>query len=340
MSHKRLASAIPAFLAALILACGGSSGSTTTSGALAGKTIWYMDILKTNAALEATAQGMNHVVAANGGKMIRTFAQTESGGLDLALEAQNFQRAIAARPAAIAYFELDPKNLKPQVEQATQNGIPVFGVQGKPDGFEASGWIDFDNHGNGVALANELAKTMPKGAKFTIVAPPNTGTVEEVVRAGISTLQSQGFTLVGSIDQQRDTTDDASGGQQVMQAVLQKYPDISGVLAYNDGAALGTIAAVKALGLKGKIAVTGRNAYPDAIAAVKSGDLLATCDIKAGPSGEAVGQAIVDQISGKVKYAHNKAVPNPAGSCIVDASNVGTFKTFDQQIQYTSITTR
>src|SRR5436309_3292034 len=197
MVRNKTLKALPALLAALILACGGSGGTGTGSGPLAGKTIWYMDILKSNAALEAVAQGINHVIAGKGGKMIRTFAQTETGGIDLALEAQNMERATAAKPAAIGFFELDPKNLKPQVEHATSAGIPTFGVQGKPDGYEASGWIDFDNHGNGVALANELATAMPAGSKFTIVAPPNTGTVQIVVEAGIQTLQAMGYQFVG-----------------------------------------------------------------------------------------------------------------------------------------------
>ena len=339
MVRKESLTALPALLAVLILACGGSSG-TSGSGPLTGKTIWYMDILKSNAALEAVAQGMNHVVSGKGGKMIRTFAQTETGGIDLALQAQNMERAIAAKPAAIGFFELDPKNLKPQVEHATTAGVPTFGVQGKPDGYEASGWIDFDNHGNGVALANELATAMPAGSKFTIIAPPNTGTVQIVVEAGIQTLQAKGYTFVGSIGQQRDVTDDASGGQQVMQALLQKYPDIKGVLAYNDGAALGAIAAIKALGLKGKIAVTGRNGGDDAIEAVRSGDLLATCDIQALAVGEAVGQAMVDQITGAVKYSHNKPIPNPPGSCIVNSKNVASFKKYTEQITYVTIETR
>jgi erythritol transport system substrate-binding protein len=340
MIRKKSLSALPALLAVLLVACGGSTGGPSTSGALAGKTIWYMDILKSNASLEAVAQGMNHVIAGQGGQMIRTFAQTETGGIDLALEAQNMQRAIAAKPAAIGFFELDPKNLKPQVEQAVQAGIPTFGVQGKPDGYEASGWIDFDNSGNGVALANELATAMPAGSKFTIIAPPNTGTVQLVVESGISTLKAKGYTFVGSIDQQRDATDDASGGQQVTQALLQKYPDVKGILAYNDGAALGAVAAIKSLGLRGKIAVTGRNGGDDGIAGVQSGDLLATCDIGALAVGMAVGQAMVDQITGKIKYEHNKAIPNPPGTCIVNSANVASHKKYTDQITYVAITTK
>jgi ABC-type sugar transport system substrate-binding protein len=351
MVRKKSISAIPVLLALVTFGCGTSSAPTSSTGPLAGKTVWYMDILKSNASLNAVAQGMNHVIVADGGKMVETYAQTESGGIDASLEAQNMQRAIAVKPAGIAYFELDPKLLKPQVAQAIQAGIPTFGVQGMPDGFQASGWIDFDNTGNGIALAKRLALAMPPGGKFTVIAPPNTGTVQLVTTNGISTLQSMGFTLEGSLEQQRDVTDDAAGGQKVMQAVLQKYPDLSGVLAYNDGAALGAISAIKAAGLQKKIFVTGRNGGDDGIGAVKSGDMLATCSINAVAVGEAVGQAIADQVSGKATYANNKAIPNPpplgfsttangGGACIIDSSNVSSYKTYTQQITYVTIPTQ
>jgi ABC-type sugar transport system substrate-binding protein len=126
---------------------------------------------------------------------------------------------------------------------------------------------------------------------------------------------------------------------------------LNAVLAYNDGAAEGAISAIKAAGLQGKIFVTGRNGGDDGIAAVKSGGMLATCSINAVAVGEAVGQAIADQVTGKVAYANNKAIPNPpqlgfsttasgGGACVIDSSNVNSYKPYTQQITYVTIPTQ
>ena len=342
MAKNRIMSGLTLLLALVTFACGGSTGTTSSGLPLSGKTVWYDDLIAANPAILAIAQGINHVIVANGGTMYQTFAQTASGAIDTSLLAQNMERAIAAKPAAIAYFELETTLLKPQVEQAAAAGIPTFAIQGEPSGFQANGWIDFDNMGNGIALAKELAKAMPAGGKFTVIASTNTGAPQLVVTSAISTLQAMGFVYVGDFNQQRDVTDDTSGGQKVMQSILQNHPDISGLLSYNDAAALGAIAAIKAAGLQGKIAVTGRNADTDALAAIKSGDLLATCDIQVVGVGEAVGQAIVDKVSGKVAYANNMQIPFPreTNGCIIDKSNVDQVKTNQELVNYVNIPTK
>jgi len=61
-----------------------------------------------------------------------------------------------------------------------------------------------------------------------------------------------------------------------VETILQKNPNVKGIIAGNDTMALGAVAAVKAAGKSGKIVIAGFDGSPDAVAAVKSGDLLAT----------------------------------------------------------------
>ena len=62
---------------------------------------------------------------------------------------------------------------------------------------------------------------------------------------------------------------------QKMETIIQGNKDIRGVIAGNDTMALGAAAAIKAAGLK-TVAVTGLDGSPDAIAAIKAGDIKAT----------------------------------------------------------------
>jgi erythritol transport system substrate-binding protein len=61
-----------------------------------------------------------------------------------------------------------------------------------------------------------------------------------------------------------------------MQAMMQANPDIKGVISGNDEMALGAIAALKEAGKFDGVVVGGFDGSPDAVAAVKSGDLAYT----------------------------------------------------------------
>jgi ABC-type sugar transport system substrate-binding protein len=61
---------------------------------------------------------------------------------------------------------------------------------------------------------------------------------------------------------------------KVMESYLTRFPHIDGAFVANDDMAIGAMAAIKESGRK--IPVTGGDALPDALRAVKSGDMLAT----------------------------------------------------------------
>ena len=61
-----------------------------------------------------------------------------------------------------------------------------------------------------------------------------------------------------------------------MQSLLQAHPDIIGVISGNDEMALGAIAALKEAGKLASIKVGGFDGSPDAVAAIKAGDLQYT----------------------------------------------------------------
>ena len=62
---------------------------------------------------------------------------------------------------------------------------------------------------------------------------------------------------------------------QKTETILQAHPEIRGIIAGNDTMALGAVAAVRTAGRK-DIIVTGFDGSPDALAAIRSGELAAT----------------------------------------------------------------
>jgi erythritol transport system substrate-binding protein len=69
---------------------------------------------------------------------------------------------------------------------------------------------------------------------------------------------------------------DRTKGYQKMQSLLQANPDITGVISGNDEMALGAIAALKEAGKLANVKVGGFDGSPDAVAAVKAGEMQYT----------------------------------------------------------------
>jgi erythritol transport system substrate-binding protein len=69
---------------------------------------------------------------------------------------------------------------------------------------------------------------------------------------------------------------DRTQGHDKMQNLLQANPDIIGVISGNDEMALGAIAALKEAGKLSGIKVGGFDGSPDAVAAIKAGELQYT----------------------------------------------------------------
>jgi ABC-type sugar transport system substrate-binding protein len=116
-----------------------------------------------------------------------------------------------------------------------------------------------------------------------------------------------------------------------MQALLQRFPNFQGVFTYDDATAIGAAAEAKAAGKQ--ILFAARNATPEGIEAVKDGTLLATCDLNTIGLGQAVGNAIIDQVTGKQKFENSQEIPPlDAGNRVINKDNVDQFVSADQRI--------
>uniref|UniRef100_UPI0033406512 substrate-binding domain-containing protein n=1 Tax=Tessaracoccus lapidicaptus TaxID=1427523 RepID=UPI0033406512 len=61
-----------------------------------------------------------------------------------------------------------------------------------------------------------------------------------------------------------------------VETLLQRYPDLTGIIAGNDTMALGAVAAVDAAGKSDQVTIAGFDGAPDAVQAIKDGKMLAT----------------------------------------------------------------
>jgi ribose transport system substrate-binding protein len=335
MKKKILTGAAMIGVAALALTgCAADEGGTP--GGEERPMVWYADVMDANPVATAVTQGIYAALQENGIDMTRSLAiDATAGAIDLSVQVQGLTRAVAADVDAIAYFVLDPTSGEPQINDALAADIPVFAVMGQP-GFEVNAFQQMDDEGQGYAAAKYLADNLPAGSKVTIISGPPTPNVNALDKGAMRAFEEAGLTIVGDIEQQRNLDDNADGGKKVMQGILQSHPDIAGVFAMNDDTAIGAIAAAKQADKK--VLFTSRNGTTDGIGAVKSGDLLATCDIQPIQVGMAIGQAIADHLNGVKEYSGTELLEGPASdNCLITKDNADDWKPYEEQVQYKDI---
>jgi erythritol transport system substrate-binding protein len=131
------------------------------------------------------------------------------------------------------------------------------------------------NNAQGATVgAEEWAKAMDyKGTYVELLGKPSDNNAQ---------VRSDGY--AGVISQYPDLKEvgeeianwDRQEGQQKMEALLSKNPNVQGVIAGNDEMALGAINALKEAGKLDKVKVLGFDGNQDAVDAVTNGEMVAT----------------------------------------------------------------
>ncbi len=213
------------------------------------------------AAAEAERLGYKATVGASKGD-----TNTESNLVDT---------AVTNRSVAII---LDPANASGSigaVKKAIAANIPVILVNAEinQDGLAKAQLVS--NNAQGAALgAQQWVKTVgQKGQYVELLGSPSDNNAATRSN-GYETVLSQYDSLEKAGSQVANW--DRTQGHDKMQSLLQAHPDIIGVISGNDEMALGAIAALKEAGKLSSIKVGGFDGSPDAVTAVKSGELQYT----------------------------------------------------------------
>lgn len=248
------------------VAAGGASGGTSKAGGLISIIVndpsnpyWLTE--GNVAQAEAKALGYTATVGASKGD-----TNTESNLIDTAIT----NKAVA--------IILDPANASGSigaVKKANAAHIPVFLVNAEIDQSGLAKAQLVSNNAQGAALgAQQWVKDVgQKGNYVELFGAPSDNNAATRSN-GYKTVLSQypGLVEVGKEVANWDRTQ----GHDKMQSLLQAHPKIIGVISGNDEMALGAIAALKSAGKLKSIKVGGFDGSPDAVAAIKAGELQYT----------------------------------------------------------------
>jgi ribose transport system substrate-binding protein len=211
---------------------------------------------------------------------------------------------ISQKVAAIVLTPYDSQAIGSAIVEANKANVPVFtadiangSAQGKVVAHIAS-----DNVQGGAQAGKLMCAALGKsGGSVAIIDEPEVTSVQDRVKGFKAALASgcPNVKIVADID---------GGGERAkasssMDDILQAHKDLKGVFGINDDSALGAAKAIDAAGLKGKVAVVGYDATPEARTAIAGGSMYGDAIQHPDQIGSETIDAIHDSFSGKVPPA-------------------------------------
>lgn len=230
-----------------------------------------------------------------------------SADKDVAKQGNQIKDFIVKKVSAIVLSPCDSKSIIPVIQEANAAGIPVFTVDipcNEP-GVKIVTQIATDNYGGGKEAAKAMIEALGEaGGKIAVL---------HFKQAESCILRVKGFTEVINEHNAGDkakvdiVTELESGGAKDLgykaaEDAVQAHPDLRGIFAINDPAALGARAALEKAGKAQQIIIVGFDGQPEGKQAIKDGRIYA--DPIQFP--EKMGIQIVDAI---VRHSKGETLP-------------------------------
>jgi ribose transport system substrate-binding protein len=285
----------------------------------------FLNPLKANEFLNTLGRAMQLETEKLGGE----FVELDAKG-DVNTQVSQFNQLIAQKLDGIAVFALDPGSVAPAVKRAKAAGIPLVTIdlnfESTTDigGFDSQVWQRRDEAA--YLGAREMASQVGNGSDvatidFAVKVP---SIVYSIDRANFWA-QKFGLNVLGNAS---NPTDDIAGGEKAMTELLGKFPDITGVIGYNDPSAIGAASAARAQGNR-DLTFGGQNGGSDALEAIRAGRLSYTAKLDPPSMGKAFAWGLYNINQGAdVPKTVKAGKPE-----LVTEDNVDQVKSWDQQLE-------
>ncbi|MDB5385628.1 MAG: rbsB [Planctomycetaceae bacterium] len=203
-----------------------------------------------------------------------------SGDKDVAKQSNQIKDFIVKKVSAIVLSPCDSKSIIPVIQEANAAGIPVFTVDipcNEP-GVKIATQVATDNYGGGKEAGQAMIEALGEaGGKVAIL---------HFKQAESCILRVKGFREVIDAHNKKGgakidlVAELESGGAKDMgykaaEDSLQAHPDLRGVFAINDPAALGARAALEKAGKADQVLIVGFDGQPEGKQAIKDGKIYA-----------------------------------------------------------------
>lgn len=192
-----------------------------------------------------------------------------------ALEADNFENAIASGYNAILFNPTDAEGSITNVLKAKNEGIPVFCMDREVNSTDAAtSQILSDNYSGCVAIGKYFVEQMNKKGNYVeilgIVGDNNTWSRSKGFHSVVD--MYPGLKMLA----QQSADFDRNKAMEVMENLLQAHPDVNAVFCGNDAMASGAYQALVAAGKANNVKVFGFDGAEDVVRAIQEKKIMAT----------------------------------------------------------------
>ncbi len=227
-----------------------------------------------------------------------------SGDKDVARQSNQIKDFIVKKVAAIVLSPCDSKSIVPVIQEANAAGIPVFTVDipcNEP-GVKIATQVATDNFGGGREAAAAMIEALGEaGGKVAVLHFKQAESCQLRVKGFREVIEAHNAASPAKID---IVTELESGGAKdqgykAAEDALQAQPDLRGIFAINDPAALGARAALEKAG-KTQIVIVGFDGQPEGKQAIKEGKIYADPIQFPDKMGVQIVEAIIAHSKGEV----------------------------------------
>lgn len=198
---------------------------------------------------------------------------TRDPALDVEKQTEQVREMISRKVDGIFINPVDWKMIGPALKEAAGAGIPIIVVDSDVfDSELAACTIVSDNYQAGVQCAMHLLEHRSGGNILLLT--------HSAAKSGLDRIQGFQNTIADHesfrILAEGDCLGQLELAMPVAEDLLRKYPETDIIMCLNDVAAMGTMAALKDVGLEGTIDVYGVDGSPDGKSMIEAGFMAAT----------------------------------------------------------------
>jgi ribose transport system substrate-binding protein len=263
--------ALPLAAAAGLAACSHgtsqSSASPAASAAAGRKTIGVSIQNREAQFYQDMESGMRSEAAKYGYGLIVVDASRDN-----AKQQSQVEDFISKRVDAIVLTPYDSQAIGSAIAEANSANIPVFtaDIASTSSQGHVVAHIASDNVQGGFEAGTLICQAVKAGS-IAIIDEPEVTSVQDRVKGFKAAIAQRcpSVSVVADVDSggTRDKASSDTGD------ILQAHRDLKGIFGINDDSALGALAAVRAAGLTGKIAIVGYDATPEARDAIGKSEM-------------------------------------------------------------------
>jgi ribose transport system substrate-binding protein len=188
-------------------------------------------------------------------------------------ELDSFNKAVALHPAGILVSVMSQQLLKPAIDSAVLQGIPVICIDADAPDSHRILFVGTDNFRAGQESAKRMADILKGQGQVVLITIPGQLNLDERVRGVTETLKKYpGIKIAQTIDDKGDPRNANDG----VSALLAKKEKVDGVICLEASGGSGVAEALHRLDLTGKIAVVAFDKDPETLDAIEKGWINAT----------------------------------------------------------------